>query len=344
MGIRRGRGTGSGTKTHGDSAHRNLTRCRITLDLLNAGSISGGEARARYYHDVAPSSFHKTFKRDRADLEDEGIHLVESCQGQSKDWSLDRDRTCADTSALDGLLGDGIKGDEAARVIATLMRPVATSASVMSPDLGQAVARMGRDTCAGPREAPASPPGCNEEVLATVTQGLRRHRPLLMQYQALADGRPLDRVVCPWGLFQLNGCVYLVCESRREGRDPGVRTYNLARATHAELLEEANAYEIPSDFSVSDYRLLPFEIGDDCVRARMYVTREQAPSFEKAIRKRGHLELRQGGSRIWTVTVRDVARAAAWAIEQGVTPLEPDAVVEDWERLLRLAARRKVAR
>lgn len=314
---------------------RDLRKCRLVADLINAGSISTEDICQHRYQDISASSFHKTFKRDRDELEAEGVHLLESKHGLSKTWTLDQGRTVADVSCL----GDDAR-DRAllVRSVGIMLRPLVGDVEIGGPQLGQAIARMALDTCAGPRQPQVSPCPCKPEVLHAVSEGLSTRRPVRLLYRSLSDATPTVRIVRAWGTFQLNNTVYLVCERSREGTEEAVRTYNLSRAQDATVCADEPPYAIPDDFSVSNYVLLPFEIGDSRVQVSLYVPRAQTSAFERVVRRRGSIERRRGGSLVWNGLAANVQRAASWAVEAGAIPLEPRELVEAWERLLEPAA------
>ena len=303
------------------------------MDLIREGSITAAAIRGRYYRDLSASSFHKTFKRDRDALETEGIHLVEKTQGVSKTWALDGSATFADVSALCGDGGTG-QAEGLARVVGTMLRPLTGNGTPEATALGHAIARMALSTCAGPSQPQLRPLACDPDVLQAVSDGIATRHPVRLAYQSLSDEAPEERVVRGWGTFQLNGSVYLVCERTRAGSTDAVRTYNLSRATAAVTLSDEPPYQIPRDFSVADWVLLPFEIGEDNVEASLYVPRAQAPAFARAVRRRGETERHRGGSMVWRGLVRDLGRAASWAVEMGAIPLGPAALVDDWKGLL----------
>ena len=246
-------GTARGTRPS-----RGQVQCRILLDLMGGEHISSEAIRQRYYQDLSTSSFHKTFQRDRAALEAEGIHLVERTHGLAKTWTLDAKWTLADMTSVSA---------EDARVVAALLRLAASDPSVPHHGtLGEAVARIGLSSCAGPMQESQ---GSREPspTLATILEGIGRRKPVSIAYQSLTDDEPVRRTMCVWGLFSIGDTTYAVGPRTKAGAELAMRTYNLSRATSAEVLGREPSYEIPEDFRVSDWRLLPFEIGIDRVPA-----------------------------------------------------------------------------
>lgn len=305
--------------------HRDALRARLALDLVDGKTLDAQQVRRRYYADVSDASFHKTFKRDRAALEGEGIHLVEEPVGTAKLWRLDRTRSLADLSAID---------DEEARVAATLLRPLVNDGATANQGaLGCAVARIGRnidDALLG-----ASERNCSQQVLSAVTEGLQTRRPCELTYTAVGEASARTRTLLTYGIFELGGNTYAVGLRRRAGAEDALRTLNLRRAAQARVRSDQGHYDVPADFDINDYRLLPFELGDESpMRARIYVSRACAPAFREQARKRGDQRPKQGGAIDWEIDVRNTQACASWCIEVGALPVGPAALVEAWEKLL----------
>lgn len=309
----------------GRHAKRDQVQCRLAVDLLGGERLSSETVRHRYYQDLSDASFHKTFKRDRAALESEGIWTIERAQGVSKTWELDGGRSLADVGAL---------GAEDSLVAATLLRVAASDPSVPNHgSLGEAVARIGLGSCTGPAQAIHRAPEPSP-VLAAVLECLRCRRPVAMTYQSLSDDTGVRRVMRVWGLFSIGATTYAVGPRAKPGAKDAVRTYNLSRATSAEVLFDEPSYEAPADFRASDWRLLPFEIGNESVEATFFVPAVAAGSFRRAARRRGNIVEVEGSSLVWNICVRDVPACARWAVAEGIYPLGPSRITDAWEDLL----------
>lgn len=308
---------------------RDVVRCHIALDALTEPSVPTERLIRRYYSSTSAASLYKTLARDREALAGEGIHLVSTTRSTAKLWSVDRTRTLA---------GHELAADEA-RCVQQALRPLIGRVEGGDPaELGRALVRVGRDLSnhAGPRpnqddKAPAA--------LSVVTRALGMRRPCELDYQAVGEGEAVTRILLPYGVFRLAGHTYVVGLRRRRGANDAVRTLNLARATAGRVLVDEDRYEIPQDFRIEDYRLLPFEIGrGEGVVATFFVPKAQVSAFRAEARRRGKAKGRGGGSLTWTIVVRDIERAARWAPVAGVIPLDPPALVDTWSNLLGKAA------
>lgn len=308
--------------------HREFIRCRILFDFLKTKLISSEELALRYYTTLSPESFHKTFKRDREALAKEGIYLTEQKEGSSKLWSLDRKKTLAATSQI----------SETDRLTSALLLRAAQTNPALSQQnaLGAAIARIGQASSAGTRSLPELPPLCNKEILGTITEAFERHVPTSIEYKSIADTKAHARILRPYGLFTLGRSMYVVGLRSQDETEDAIRTYNLERISKATLLEELSTYSIPHDFSVEDYRLLPFEIGAEPTQVfAVHIEPNNRGYFSSLVGKRGVFEEANDGSAIWRISIHDSYSAASWAIEADVVPLAPESVKTIWTNIIK---------
>lgn len=318
---------GHGTRTTNNEPsqqrrHRDDVRLRLAVDLMNGATLSTELLAERYYASMSPSSFHKTFKRDREALEEQGIHLAMRADGRKKLWTLDRERTVARPSEV---------GEDAGRALQLLLQPlVGQTAAADARELAFALARIGRK----PPVLQQGEPNPSGKIYRTLLEAFEERRPCAIAYRSLLDDASIERVIRPYGFFELGSSTYVVALRSRQGASNEIRTLNLGRVRRARLLADNPPYEIPQGFDVADYRLLPFEIGEHPQTVRFVIPLPQAPSFREAVRRRGTVEERENGSLIWTGKSCDHATAARWAIERGAIPVAPSSLVEVWKRIL----------
>ncbi len=318
--------------------HRDIQRTRLTVDLIdNPGRrFPSGELREKYFADVRETSFHRTFSRDCAKFEEVGIYLTKTRCGTARECSLDRERSLAARTK---------ENEETLFELATLMRPLVSDPSTAdAKELGFAIPRIALSTCAGPTASTSAELENNPEardVLEKVNEARRQHRPLKVMYQPAGADKPSERVVCPYGVFTYDGAIYLVGLRRKDGSED-IRTYRLSRASEPQILKDAEAYQIPSGFSVLDRIFKPFEVGGDNADGRrhavVYARREHADKLKSEAPKTGRVVSIQGGAAQWTdtdgTTVRNFKSLASWCVERGFIPLEPQEVVDEWHALL----------
>lgn len=307
--------------------HREFIRCRLAFDFLEAKQIPSEELARKYYGELSSESFHKTFKRDRDALEKEGIYLVEQKKGPAKLWSLDREKSLADVSSMSVL---------ERRIIAILLRAAQSNPETTQTNaLGASVARIGQISSSGSNQLPALTPSCGKEILTTMAEALSSHTPVELVYNSLKDAAPVPRILYPYGMFSLGRALYVVGLRHIDGQRDAIHTYNLARAKAVTPLSNWSTYTVPISFKVSDYRLLPFEIGDEDEQAiEFHVDANALDDFTALARKRGELEVLKNGGAIWKGTTKDIGLAASWALEAGAVPVKPASLVAAWQQLI----------
>lgn len=305
--------------------HRDRQRTGIAHKLIGGKKLDSNEMRRLFYDDVANSSFHRTYKRDREALEAEGLILTEIRSGTSKAFAL----------ADDVLVGGVTKSqDESFVALGTMMRPLVEDS--MTPDqyaLGSAIARIALSTCGGPAPAESTELNCDPDVLHACAAAMQLRKPVTISYKSLEDEAAGDRVLRPYGIFTLEGNVYVVGERSKDGAPDAVRTYNLSRADEVQIRQDAPTYQIPDGFDLSDWPLKPFEIGAG-VPVTIYACRDEAASLKANAPKRGEVITKQGGAAEWHGLASDLRAAASWCIQYGFLPLEPEQFVSEWQSLL----------
>lgn len=320
--------------------HRDITQARLALAFLGSKSLDAKTIYRNYYEPtVTESSFHKTFKRDCEALEREGIHLIATANGTAKLWRLDRARTSSASFDQDM--------DDDARVYATLCRSLLDDPETADRrDLGFAIARLALGTgggsgTTGPRPNLASDYPC----LLDFARGLHERKPIMIKYKSLGDGRAVTRTLEVYGMFTLEDRVYAVALRRKEGAEPSIRTFFLGRVEEAQVLDDEPCYAIPRDFSVENYRKLPFQIPkpgceEEPYAATFYFQRYVRSKLPASAESNGTVTRRQGGSAEFTC--RDVCNtdeAARWCIANGAIPLSPQTLVDNWEEKLKEVSR-----
>lgn len=310
---------------------RDILRLRLALDFMSGATLTAQDIIGRYYSGVSPSSFHKTFKRDRDALAAEGVYLIESTHGTSKAWRLDRQRSCAQPDR---------QVDRLAQICALMLTPLLEDPEQPSRhELAHALARLGRTLGAGGGRS-LQHGSCNEEVLSAVSKALANRQPCDIVYKSKADARPKTRHVLPYGVFMLGEDVYLVCLRSVKGKPDALRTLNLARATRATLAGAPGSYSIPADFSIGDHRLLPFEIGDeDPQEVRLFAPTTRAAHLRDEVGARGAVIESERGGVEWTGTSRNLRLTASWCVKAGAIPLAPQGLVYLWTTCLEEVAR-----
>ncbi len=304
--------------------------CSLALAFMNASAPIPSSSIARdFYPDLSTESFRRAFSRDRAALAACGVVVAERPRaGEESCWQADEAASFASGAELDA---------REAAALEVACRPLLRDGGfAFAGELRFALAKITRAFAEGtavtgitgalPREG---------RVLATLRSCLVGRRAARVTYTD-AEGRRTERLIAPYGFFDLRGVLYLVAgtldEDGREVTD-GIRTYRVERFGDARQVASL-PFEPPDDFSVADWRRLPFQMGDAWVMATFEVPPEREGDVRRAAGTQGSFE-RQGERVVWRVGVSDVRDAASWAVSQGVRPLGPEELVGAWREVLR---------
>ena len=308
--------------------YRDALQTRLAARALEGAVLDAEHLMASIYTTTKRGSFHKTFSRDRKALAKQGIFIEETSAGRTKQWSLDERATRADLSGLE---------DSDARVAAELGRATLNNLAASSKtELGCAVARVGRGLTVGTGTTTKQLDKRTALVFEHLQQALAAKKPCRLAYTGGTD-KDAERIFCPWGFFEYAGALYAVGERIKDGA-AGTRTYKLSRAESATMLPDEPSYEIPRHFNVSEYRFLPFEIGEEEPRTiRLFVPKDAAKLFRDKAHGRGTFEQPTKGSFMWSHTARSIERAARWAIEAGGIPVEPPELKDAWTQIMEAA-------
>lgn len=301
--------------------------CSLAPSFMNAREpVPSSSVAHDHYPELSPDSFRRAFSRDRDMLASCGI-ILRGTRGDTGEtlWEADPERSFAG--------GAQLSATEAA-ALEVVCSPLADDSSFpLSNDLRLALAKIARvfsETSVAWGGAAQRP----SRVLSTLRSCLVSQRAAHVTYVD-AQGRRTERLIAPYGFFSLRQCLYLVAgrldekSSRAEG---GTRVYRLDRFESA---REAGgtSFETPQDFSIEDWRRLPFQIGDAPFRALFKIPPDRERDVRRAVSTQGTWE-REGASLLLSVEARDVLEAARWAVALGVSPLEPPALVAAWRDLL----------
>jgi proteasome accessory factor BC len=193
----------------------------------------------------------------------------------------------------------------------------------------------------GPRTATVDllGPAYTPEVaarLAKLENAISKQRTVRFTYWTIGKDSEGERVVNPYGLYELDGRWYLVGDDLAAGEDEQRRkTFRVSRirgeirfATRRE-----RDFRMPADFDVTAYRdRAPWRLAGDAGAARA-VVRVDADATWLVRRLHGaHGEIEEGddGHARFTTDYTDEAALAGWILAQGghVLPLEPPALVD----------------
>lgn len=301
--------------------------CSLALSFMNSSvPLTSSEVARRFYPDLSPDSFRRAFSRDRVLLAACGLVVrpVPTAARESA-WAADRDGSFAGDPGIDA---------RGAEVLETACRPLLDDPEFpLSEDLRFALAKLTR-TFAYPAAVPSEPSSPQPRAAGALRDALVRGRGAHIGYTT-ADGRSVERDVAPYALFCLRGLTYLVAATLGEGGEAvegETRTYRVDRMDDARVLEGV-ATSVPADFSVDDWRRLPFQLGEAVGTAAFEVPAAREADVRRAAGHAGTFSAGADGT-VWEVEVSDLGAAASWAVAQGIVPLRPQGLVEAWRETL----------
>lgn len=301
--------------------------CSLALDFMNARAPLGSAAIARgHYPGLSEDSFRKAFSRDRELLEACGITLVETRAADgTKLWSADADRSFAQETELGPL-------DAAALELAC--RSLAEDPTFpLAGELRLALAKVGR-AFAETIGARRTGGGRERREIATLRACVASCHAARVAYVD-AEGTASERLIAPYAFFGLRGKLYLVAGLLGEDGSPvpdHIRTYRAERFERV-VEQTQTSFEVPADFSVDDWRRLPFQMGPTSFEAVLVIPSEHERDVRRAAGTQGRFE-RRGDSLIWTVPASSAADAASWAVAMGARPVSPTQLVDSWRDVL----------
>lgn len=303
--------------------------CSLALAFMNAHApVPSSEVARRFYPELSADSFRRAFARDRVLLAACGVSVCEGPRGTESSWVADEGRSFA---------GEVELGPADAAILEIACQPLLEDPEFpFAGDLRFALAKLTR-TFAYSTPLPSGGPREESRVETSIKDVLVRGRGLAVTYTDAA-GRTSERRLAPYGIFGLRGATYLVAArlDGSHGNDEVPRTYRTDRISSCEVLEDV-AVTAPEDFSVADWKRLPFQLGPIIGRASFRVPREREGDLRRASGGRGTLQER-GGGLVWDVDFSDALAAASWAVSQGMEPLSPEPVVSAAKKLLKGAA------
>lgn len=301
--------------------------CALALAFMSSPApVSSTDVAERFYPDLSADSFRRSFSRDRSLLAACGVHVAaRGRRGGQTLWAADERRSFA---------GELHVSPSDAAALEVACQPLLDDPEFpLAQDLRYALAKLTR-TFAFPTPPRSGSRPEDPAALPVLRDALVRGRAVEMTYTT-ASGRTSPRRVSPYGIFAIGGASYLVAAKLDETGAPvegETRTWRVDRASGARVLEDVEVL-VPGDFSLADWRRLPFQLGAPVATCTFRVPGDRERDLRRETRGAG--ELREDGGRLlWTVGAADLPAAAAWAVAMGVEPVEPPELVSAWRGTL----------
>lgn len=298
----------------------------LALEFMNAKRAIGSTRIARdIYPGLSPDSFRKAFQRDRKSLCDIGI-MIEGEQGPGEEdrWFADIEASFAQGANLD--VKDALVMDIACQPI------LGDPEFPLRDELRFALAKI--DTAFGDMAYPANPRILQDDRVVPVLRSCARACHAAHMTYTDAAGKQSERLVAPYGFYGMRGSLYMVAPSIDDGSvvEGSIRVYNVSRVD-AVSEDPETIFSVPKDFSVGDYRRLPFQFGPTTCVAAFEAPACSVQELEGLTLGRGRLVVGKNAV-VWTVDVSDVGDAASWAIASGIRPTAPRELVDEWRKRL----------
>lgn len=289
--------------------------------------VPSAKLREAFYPDLTDVAFNKALKRDLAALAESGL-VVDNLAGRGEDglWQA-REGSFVGELALSG---------EEAALIDLACAPLLDDPSFAWRDeLRLALAKVD-DSFSGTFPAPVAKRSGQDPIMATLLACETGHLAVEIGYTR-ADGSSTRRVVAPYGHYPLLGRVYFVGPrlDAEEGAEP--HTYRFDRISSARALPH-QPFSLPEDFDVAAWVRLPFQLGPSKATCAFLVPDSAGPGAREALDRFGSLVQDGRGRTTWRVGAHDVALAARWAAGEGLLPLSPPSLVDEWRKVLGEAA------
>ena len=295
--------------------------CSLALEFMNArGPVSSSAIARAFYPTLSADSFRRAFSRDRETLAACGI-VVEECMrtDEGSSWRMRED-----------LFATGVELEplEAATLEVACAPLLGDASFPLADDLRLALAKISRSFA---ETSVVSVPRQEESrAFSTLRTCLMNAHAAQVSYVD-AQGRQSDRTIVPYGLFELRGRRYLVADgidaATLQTKDE-LRVYRIDRFLAAEELTKTT-YRVPEDFSVEDWRRLPFQIGGEKTDVTFLVPAEREQDVRRASLGQGSFVKKDGGLH-WSVGACSIDEAASWAVAEGIVPVFPEALVNAW--------------
>ena len=294
------------------------TLLALAMDLMSSNApVPTSRIKERHFPGLQSEAARKKLSRARDALESCGLTIGQTRVNGAVAWYVDErcypsgDVLPTDTK-LAGLLAAPLLEDEG---------------FAHRGDLRFALLKLG----VSPKSAGTATTVEDNHVLETLRQCLGAHRKVELDYED-ASGKRTHRTVAPFGLFDLRGHTYLVCDGDGTMTPEGIRTLRCDRMSHAR--KTGDTYDIPADFDVNDYRLLPFQLGKPVAECTFRVPAGTSSQLVEITLGEGRIHESEGVTR-WEVEASDLDGAASWAIAHELVPESPAELVSGWRRLLR---------
>ena len=303
----------------------------LTLAVKFFGSslpVAASDIRRELYPTLDQASFFRQYLRDRELLSSMGIVVRQTGEnGTETYWKVDGD--------VSYVQGEGIGPDEA-RMLYVLCHDMAFDQSFAYRDeLRMALVKIAQMYRGATFPHVDGTSAREHKTLAALVGSMSARHGVRVSYTD-AHGATSTRDLALLGSFGLWGQTYFVAsrvDSHGSLTPDSLRTYRLDRFDKVHELPKVS-YEIPQDFSVSDYERLPFQMGDAVGVATLKAGAHPSRTVTRAQGTQGTL-LPDG---TWEGSYHSITDLASWCVGSDIIPVTPPELVKAWKRVREEAA------
>lgn len=288
-----------------------------------ADGVSTQHIRDHIYTPLDPqqsaTAFEKMFNRDKDTLRLAGLIIQTDTLGNNR--LISESSFCEDlklgpaeraTLALTGYA----QLEEPLFPLPLALRLALTKLSALfDAEAAPALRRMPATSNLGNRDTEAANSNDNAGLyLEILLHACQEHNTLNICYTNAA-GQQSRRHISPYGLFLLSGRWYLVAHDLEVS--DAIRTFKLGRIKSLELAGES--FHMPPDFCLSDWMLMPFEIGASPETfTTVIIPADHHASLDGLTRGRGSLEPSDDGSVHWHISYRNYDSFISFVLESNL--------------------------
>ncbi len=319
------------TRRNGKAIDKTAAARRLLnlLFILNAASAPISTSQIISDSDLGygsgnPESDKRKFQRDRELLAEKGIVIKDvrpqgASQSEEATWVIDREQTfiaggLVDTATLETLL----------RVVDLELENPSSPFLVPARRIRTKLLELSE---IHPAPAPHAQPTPAEEAVWTAFSLKRQLRFTYVN----GLGEKKKRSCCIYGIFSESGKGYFV---GLDDLSDEIKTFRIDHVVSS--LKPGATYEIPQDFSVSDYFFLPFDFaeGPKTTAAFSFPSERTETELTAFTQGRGTIALDRDQDRwLWTIKASDLAAVARFVLGHAnlePKPVEPPELIDAW--------------
>ena len=284
-------------------------------------AVSSQEIHGRFYPTKKDDAFRKQFSRDRKHLENLGIYIEQV----NKDplWKVNVEKSYPSEK-------ESLSPSEIKLIEILCARLVDNPAIPLSRELRYALIKISPNF-----RRYIQSDFIDDSPSSSIQDILQEHLDTLISCTldyVKADGSRNRYIFKPYAFFPFRNHMYIVGERQNHDGACAIRTLKVDRIEDI-VKSKSVSYTIPSDFTVTDYIYLPFQIGSTSVGATFEIPSKKKGNLKGILNQHGTFT-EEGDKIFWNTNVADLRRAAMWAIDNELRPVKPQELCDIWKQVL----------